>query len=73
MNADHDIAIAFHGGPFDGELLTTRCGRLPRSVPWPDGGLIHLYTLLIDDKSAEDFVNIRYVYSGCHSPENIVT
>jgi len=72
MNAAHDIAISLYGGPFDGELLTTRDGRLPRSVPWPDGQLIHIYTLLIDDKSA-DFVNIRYVYSGCHSRESTVT
>jgi hypothetical protein len=70
MNPEHDIAIPLYGGPFDGELITTKEGRLPRSVPWPDGGLIHVYTLTIDESA--DFVEIRYTYAGCHSYEKTV-
>jgi hypothetical protein len=70
MNNDHDIAIPLYGGPFDGESLTTRAGRLPRSVPMPDGDLLHVYTLLVDESA--DFVDIRYTYGGCYSREGAV-
>jgi hypothetical protein len=61
---DHDTAIPLYGGPFDGESMTTRDGRIPLSfpMPTPSDRRTHLYALKIEE--GDNFVEIRYVYCG---------
>lgn len=54
--------IPLIGGPFCGDSITMRQGRMPNVLPMYHENKCHIYDLIIEQ--SEDWTNIHYRYSN---------